>query len=203
MSTSHFPRHYFPVQAADYCCQLWEKWEFDFKVVAPRKTRLGDFRFQIGKKPVITVNNNLNPYSFLITYLHEVAHCIVFRSHRKRVAPHGKEWKSTFASLLSPVLSEAIFPKHVLNALIKYAVNPKASTTTDAPLMLALQQVDQVSTLSESANQLLSELAIGTTFKFRNRVFQKASLRRTRILCVDQQNRKQYTLPAYVYVEVC
>ena len=43
-------------------------------VTKQRLTKHGDFRFHPNKKPIITVNNSLNPYRFLITLLHELAH---------------------------------------------------------------------------------------------------------------------------------
>ncbi|MFM7757709.1 MAG: hypothetical protein ACKO6J_02140, partial [Crocinitomicaceae bacterium] len=43
-----------------------------FKIVNGRKTKLGDFRVSSSLElPVITVNGDLNKYSFLITALHE------------------------------------------------------------------------------------------------------------------------------------
>ena len=65
-----------------------------FKVVKSRKTKLGDFRMsQFVKQPIITVNRDLNQYSFLITSLHEFAHCHTFQKYGNSVLPHGKEWK--------------------------------------------------------------------------------------------------------------
>jgi hypothetical protein len=55
----------------------------------------------------ITVNVNLNPYNFLVTYLHEVAHLEVYRQYKRRQPPHGKAWKTHFRLLLIPVMSES------------------------------------------------------------------------------------------------
>ena len=41
----------------------------------------------------ISVNENLNPYAFLITLLHEVAHMTTWEKHRlrmRRCRPHGR-----------------------------------------------------------------------------------------------------------------
>ena len=52
----------------EYDCQL--------KIVKARKTKLGDYKFIKGRH-FITINENLNQYSFLITLTHEIAHLIV------------------------------------------------------------------------------------------------------------------------------
>lgn len=88
--------------AVSYCYDLWERYQFDFVAAKPRRTRLGDFRAQLGYRERITVNVNLNPYNFLITYLHEVAHLEVYRKYKRRQPPHGKAWKIIFLDYLFP-----------------------------------------------------------------------------------------------------
>ena len=56
-----------PAKAIGYCMELQKKYDFDFRLAKPRKTRLGDFSYRPGTRPVITVNADLNPYAFLIT----------------------------------------------------------------------------------------------------------------------------------------
>ena len=54
-----------------------EELDIDIKIITPRKTKLGDFRYSNGNS-LITINNNLNKYSFLITLTHEIAHAFIF-----------------------------------------------------------------------------------------------------------------------------
>ena len=62
--------------------QLMLKHPVHFKISKPRKTKLGDFRIDPGKKlPTITVNGNLNEYSFLVTTIHEFAHLHTFLTY--------------------------------------------------------------------------------------------------------------------------
>ncbi len=83
-----------------------------FKIVPGRKTKLGDFRMSFtGEKPQITVNGDLNPYSFLITTLHEFAHLHTFQQYGNKVNPHGNEWKANFRKLLIPVIETGNIPK--------------------------------------------------------------------------------------------
>ena len=194
-----------PQLAYAYCKQLHQQYKFDFSLSRPRRSRLGDFTTKQGFTPRITVNVNLNPYNFLITYIHEVAHCVVYRQYKgilkRRVAPHGIEWKREFGKLLVPVMNEEIFPVDILKPLLKYAQNPKASTGADQILYNAIKKYDDQSL---QANKIaLLHLIEGTNFVFQNRLFTRGSLRRTRVLCTDKVSQRRYTIPAHALVEVC
>src|SRR5215204_4864556 len=83
-----------------------------------RKSILGDYRHRThGKNHRISVNGNLNIYSFLITLLHELAHLLTFEKFGNKVQSHGKEWKAIFGLLLDRFIKQDVFPpdiKHVL-----------------------------------------------------------------------------------------
>src|SRR6478735_422827 len=71
-------------------------------VARERKSILGDYRHRTGaENHRISVNGNLNKYSFLITLLHELAHLLTFEQHGNQVYSHGKEWKAVYGSLLA------------------------------------------------------------------------------------------------------
>ena len=55
------------------------------------------------------MNGDLNPYSFLITTLHEFAHLHTFQQHGNRVNPHGDEWKTNFRKLLIDMIKKIFF----------------------------------------------------------------------------------------------
>jgi len=196
---------YVPQLAYAYCDHLHQTYKFDFFLSRPRNTRLGDYTIKPGFVPRITVNKNLNTYNFLITYLHEVAHHVVYLQTknrlRKRVAPHGQEWKTAFSSLLAPVMNEHVFPADILAPLLKYAQNPKASTSADHILYHAIKKYDDNPVqLNKVA---LVHLTEGSNFVFHNRRFVRGSLRRTRVLCTDQVSQRRYTIPAHALVEAC
>ncbi|WP_229248131.1 hypothetical protein [Dyadobacter sandarakinus] len=196
---------YIPAPAIDYCEALRRQYPFDFLLSRPRRTRLGDFTVKPGVPPRITVNANLNPYNFLITYLHEIAHCVVHYQYRgrgkKRPAPHGKEWKQAFSALLQPVMNESIFPEDILHALVRYSQNPGATTGGDPALIQAIRKYD-VQSLTPGKVALV-QLNEGTNFVFQNRQFIRGSVRRTRVLCTDKISRRLYTIPAHALVEAC
>ncbi len=134
---------YVPTAAVDYCLDLLNHYGFRLKITRSRKTKLGDYRFlSQEQKHVITVNNDLNRYQFLVTYLHEVAHLITFESHQNRIQPHGKEWKNNFRDLLEPLNKSSVFPQHLMEVVDLFLKTPKASSCADPTLFKALGQYD-------------------------------------------------------------
>ncbi|WP_428667164.1 sprT domain-containing protein [Runella sp.] len=186
-----------PAASVRYCYQLWERYQFDFVASKPRRTRLGDFRAQPGYRERITVNVNLNPYNFLITYLHEVAHLEVYRTYKRRQPPHGKAWKSHFYGLLVPVMNDTVFPISVLTPLRHYAQNPTASTGTHLPLMQALKTIDA----PQTDLVMVSQVSEGQLFRLNQKVFVRGTMRRTRIVCVEKVSQKKYLVAAHAWVE--
>ena len=63
---------------------------------------------------MITVNNDLNPYFFLITLLHEFAHYLVWKDGHHYAKPHGRTWKNHFSELMQTMIKENIFPESLL-----------------------------------------------------------------------------------------
>jgi len=181
---------YFPVAAVEYCFQLWNQHKFHFKINKKRQTRLGDYRYNpTTKLHAITVNADLNRFSFLVTYLHEVAHLSTQLKYGSRVDPHGNEWKNEFIAVAEPMLTSEVFPAFVLKALEKYFVNPKASSCSDHELQKALQWFDE-----GGDHFYLSDIQIGKLFEFNKRKFQKEELRRTRVLCKEIATGKKYLI---------
>ncbi|MGB3465119.1 MAG: SprT-like domain-containing protein [Cyclobacteriaceae bacterium] len=180
---------FLPEGSADYCYSLWKKHQFEFKIKKSRKTKLGDYRYDSKTgKHIISVNNDLNPYSFLITYLHEIAHLLAFRKYGRSIQPHGSEWKNEFKKLTFPVLRPEIFPDNVIRAFSAYMINPKASSCSDPRLLKALKVYDQEPGL------FLSELTKGEVFDFQGTVFQLMEKKRTRYVCLEKKSNKKYLI---------
>jgi SprT protein len=190
-------RNHVPPLAVDYCLDLFNRHSFKLTLRKNRITKVGDFTYRPGHTPRITVNHNLHPYLFLITYVHEVAHLVVHQEYRNRAEAHGSEWKSAFQKLLAPVLTQEIFPSELFNALKKHMVNPKASSFSDAELTKVIRQYDPKSI----AGIILSEIPEGSIFSLNKRWFQKGKLRRTRFECRELKSKRNYLVPADVPVE--
>lgn len=182
-----------PPSSLEYCCRLWQQQPFDLKLTKSRQSKVGDFTSRRNEdRPRITLNEDLNPYLFLITYIHEVAHLHVFQRFRNKVEAHGKEWKQTFRELMIPVLQESVFPPEILREISRHIQHPKASSFADSKLTAVLRSFDP------AHKQLppLSEVPEGSIFKLNGRYFKKGKVRRTRILCSEVKTKRQYLVPA-------
>lgn len=182
-----------PTHSLAYCIALWQEIPFSFQVTRERKTKLGDFRFRPDRKiQTITINGTLNPYQFLLTYIHEVAHLHTFDRFGRRILPHGKEWKNTFKTLLQPLLTETVFPRNILIPLRKHMANPKASSAGDLFLMKEMSKYDN--SRENDSLEFLSDLKPGISFELSGRVFKKGETRRTRVLCEEIRTGKKFLI---------
>lgn len=168
------------------------------KVKNERKTKHGDYRQLPNGKHQITVNGNLNPYRFLITLIHEIAHFEAYNKFGRFIKPHGKEWKHTFQHLMLPFLRPEIFPMELLPLLASHFKNPKASSDTDTKLAYALKQFDE----GEDKTYVF-EVPIGKNFKLYNgRIFKRGNQRRKRFECVEVKTGKLYLFNPNAEVEL-
>ena len=180
-----------PENAVHYCLDLWTAIPFHFKVTRKRSTKLGDYRYDPRRKShSITVNVDLNQYSFLITYIHEIAHLLNTERHGRKVPPHGVAWKGCFKELMRPVMTDLIFPHDVLLALQKHMNNPKASTYADSRLVKALRKYDE----HEIGLMTLGELKEGDLFEFNKRMYTYLHIRRTRVMCQESESNRKYLI---------
>ena len=146
------------------------------KVKKERKTRHGDYRRLPSGKHQITINSNLNPYRFLITLIHEIAHFETYKTYGKKIKPHGPEWKSVFQHLMLRFLRPEVFPSDVLPILASHFKKPKASSDSDSALALKLKQYDH-----PNGKIFIFEVPFGSTFRLDNgKLFRKGQKRRTR-----------------------
>ena len=191
-----------PDASVVYCETLWRACGFELRIASPRKTRFGDFCVTPQNRLRISVNANLNPYHFLVTYLHEVAHCKVYLRYKTRVRPHGSEWKATFGDMLRSAVLLGAFPESIELAVRQYADNPKSSTARDSRLYEALCRFD-LSTAETPSNKIrLQDLKDGQRFVFQERAFIRLALRRTRVLCIAVDSKRRYTILATALVEL-
>ncbi len=166
------------------------------KISRARQTKWGDFRAPHGayKLARISVNGDLSKAAFLLTLVHEWAHYELWKA-RYRGAPHGNAWKKCFTELMLPFLQEPHFSDALLPLLKRYFMNPSAAISSSPELYEAL--------IGETGEHLkkLEELELGSTFVFRSKTYERGALRRTRILCLRLDNKKQYLFMANTPVQ--
>lgn len=187
---------FLPDSAKQPCADMTAKHNVQIKVVRQRKTKHGDFRAFPDKPITITLNAMENPYRFLLTFLHEWAHFVVFFTYKRRQKPHGSIWQNTFREITSPFLTTDFFPETVLVSLRNHMQKPKATFSADSALMLALRKFDL-----PTNKKCIFELDQGAFFETEDgRIFLKGSKRRKRFLCICKQTQKQYLFPPFVEV---
>jgi hypothetical protein len=160
-------------------------------ITRPRSTKYGDYRPPRPGQACphrISVNANLNPYAFLLTLVHEIAHLYTHKAYERRAKPHGPEWKSYFRQLLQPFLNERVFPANVEEALLKSLHDLSASSCTDPVLHLALQSHNAVPV----KGVLITQLNQGDQFWYNNRVFRLEGQLRKRYKCTEMATNKPY-----------
>jgi SprT protein len=137
-------KKYLPEKAVEPIYSLIVQHKVHLLITRQRKSKHGDFRPPVSGRPHrISVNHNLNPYAFLITFLHELAHQIIWAKYTNRVMPHGIEWKNAFSELLRPFIDANIFPPEIAENLDKEGYEMFYSTSADASLMRVLKKYDK------------------------------------------------------------
>lgn len=190
-------REYIPERAVGPCFELISTLGVHLKVVNQRVTRHGDYRRLPDGSHLITVNATPNPYRFLITLIHEIAHLVAFEKYGRRIRPHGPEWKRTFQYLMLPFLRPEIFPASLLPLLAGHFRNPRASSSTDARLSLALMQYD-----AHNHKICMYELPAGSVFSIHNgKRFKKGKKRIKRFECIEEGTGRIYLFQPHAEVE--
>lgn len=189
MNEKEILAEYLPQVAVDLVWEQIKNHNIFFKISKSRNSKLGDYRPPIRSSVHrISVNHDLNPYSFLITFVHEVAHLVVFEKYGNKVSPHGKEWKTAYRELMQPYLENGSFPEDIKTVLHKSLKNSKASSTSDIKLSRVLKTYDK-----PSDDIHVEELEQGAIFQIQNgRQFKKGERIRTRYKCLNLQNKRIY-----------
>src|SRR5690349_16531923 len=173
-----------------------QEYKVHLTITRERKSILGDYRHAIdGKNHRISVNGTLNPYAFLITLIHELAHLVTFTRYRNTVAAHGREWKQLYADLMSKFLSANLFPHDIQKALERSLHNLPASSCADERLMRVLKNYDT----HKSGMRLVEQLPEGAVFSIEGgKLFRKGAQLRKRFQCVEIKTGKLYLFsPVY------
>lgn len=157
-----------------------------------RRSVLGDYRHAgWGGNHRISVNGNLNPYEFLITLLHELAHLLTYEEYRHKAEPHGKEWKRHYSLLLVDFVKYKIFPADIEKALQRSIINPSATANGETELLLVLRKYDVVKKVGYYPIIDIPEGALFETEK--GKIFRRGAKRRKRFECVEIATGLLYT----------
>lgn len=192
--------YFLPKGSFDYVVKYLYQYKVHLTVAKSRKSVLGDYRHaHQGNNHRISVNGNLNPYEFLITLLHELAHLLTFEQYQNRVEPHGKEWKSIYSKLLIDFVGFGVFPLEIEYALQKSIISPAATANGETELLMVLRKYNSI---KKEGTCFLADLPIGSLFMLSNgKVFMKGALRRKRYTCTELKTGLMFTVSAITEVK--
>lgn len=191
-------RPFLPESSIDIAAAWILSYKISLKITKERITKAGDYRHpSLFRGHCITVNRNLNPYAFLITFTHELAHLIVWEKYSfRRIRPHGKEWKQVFSGLLNTLCEYNVFPEEILKALERKELKIRANTHGDMKLSRVLKKYDECE--NDAVVEDLPEQAV---FTLQNgRTYKKMSRSRTRYKCVCLDNNRIYSVHPFAKV---
>jgi len=193
-----------PAGTEAYVHDLLGRQRIDVRLSRPRRTKLGDHR-PPGRGRMahrITVNNDLNPYAFLTTLLHEIAHAFTWERHRasrRWLRPHGSEWKREFEGVLAPLVSANVLPADITTALAQSMSNPAAATCSDRGLLLALARYDR----PDPGRVRVEEVALGAIFRTDcGMLFHAGPKLRSRRQCFECRTGREYRVHGLARVEL-
>jgi SprT protein len=188
--------NYLPPNTFDAVFHFLNEYKVHLTVARERRSILGDYRHRThAQTHRISVNGNLNPYAFLITLLHELAHLLTFEKYGNRVQSHGTEWKQVFGHLLASFIKQEVFPGDIQHALLQSLHNPAASSCADDLLLRTLKKYDK----NAGTMVFVEDMAQGILFSTRDgRVFRRGEQLRKRIRCEEVKTKKIYLFsPVY------
>ncbi len=170
------------------------------KIVNPRTTKYGTMAFSIPQQRyIITLNGDLDSLFRFYVFLHEYAHVLTHKHQNKREKPHGKVWQQHFFQLLQQATDKGLFPEKVKQAIIQQLLRDKVySKQRDFAVKQSMMQFSE----NHKSTIYLRDLAPDQTFIAFNRTFRVEKKIRTRFVCRDLKNQKQYLISGYLPVEL-
>ena len=194
-------QRFLPPETYEAVLQYLQFYKVHLTVAAERKSILGDYRHRTHfSNHRISVNGNLNKFSFLITLLHELAHLLTFEQFGNQVMSHGREWKLIYGKLLEQFLQNKIFPSDIENELLDSLKNPAATSCAEDGLIRILRKYDD----KKSHHRLVEEIAENGIFRCNDgRVFKRGEKMRKRFKCTEVNTGRVYLFsPVYEVEEV-
>ncbi|HUZ59537.1 MAG TPA: SprT-like domain-containing protein [Hanamia sp.] len=199
-SPLHQLNHFLPEGSYEDVAFYLEEYKVHLTVTRERLTKLGDYRNKhLDKNHRISINGNLNKFSFLITLLHELGHLVAYEKYGNKIQAHGQQWKNEFGNILARFINKKIFPLDIEKELLRTLRNPAASSCAEAPLLRILKKYDP----HKPGIFLLEELPDESLFRFKNgHVYKKGNRQRTRFLCKDMINNRLFLFSPVTEVEL-
>lgn len=194
-------QQYLPPGTSAAITDYLHRYKIHLTITRHRQSILGDYRHRTqAQNHRISVNGSLNPFAFLITLLHELAHLLTFEQHGNKVNAHGAEWKKIYGGLLHQFVEHKVFPPDIEKELLLSLKNPAASSCAEDGLLRVLRKYDK----QIDGQLLIEDLPAGAVFRIKDgRVFKKGEKLRKRFKCIEVTTGKLYLFsPVYEVEEI-
>ena len=192
--------NYIPKPAVQIVTDIINNYKIHLIISKERSRTIGNYRHPgIYKNHRISINQNLNQYEFLITFIHELAHLLCYEQYHNKVDAHGKEWKNIYSNLLIKFTQLSIFPNDIEFCLQKTIKNPAATANGELELIQTLKKYN----LNDGNTVFIEQLSENAIFKLKNKptLFKKGPLRRKYYVCEDIKTKKKYLIHSICEVE--
>jgi preprotein translocase subunit Sss1 len=196
--TTDIFRSFIPDQSVEYILHWFLENKVRLRISLNRSSKSGDYRpSRQHLPPRISINNNLNPYDFLITLVHEMAHhavwcAFVMTNHESSIRmrrhyhpkPHGQEWQHHFRQLMIPLMNTSVFPPDVLYMVENYFRNLRVSPKFGQNLARVLKKYDK-----PDGKEFVENLPYNALFRLPDgRLFRRKEKLRKRFRCICMNN---------------
>ena len=195
-------RSLIPDQSVEYILHWFCEHKVRLRIAMNRLSKSGDYRPSLHNLPPrISVNKNLNPFDFLITLVHEMAHHEVWRVHvipkqqlllqmrrHYHPKPHGPEWQHLFRELMLPLMNTSVFPPDVLYMVEHYFRSLSVSRKFGQDLTRVLKKYDK-----PNGKEFVENLPFDALFRLPDgRSFRRKEKLRKRFKCICMNNNRIY-----------
>jgi SprT protein len=196
----HQLNDYLPEGSFEDVVAYLHEYKVHLTVTRERKSVLGDYRNgHSNKNHRISVNGNLNKYSFLITLLHELGHLVAFEKYGNKIPPHGTQWKIEFGKILARFIAKKIFPPDIEAELLLSLKNPSASSCAEDGLLRILKRYDA----HRPGIFFVEELPLHALFKVKGgKIFSKGKRVRKRYVCQELASGRLFLFSPVAEVEL-
>ena len=189
-------RRHLPAEAVEWVYTYADRHKLHLHVTRGRRSKLGDYRWPQPRHEYheISVNGDLNPYLFFLVFLHEAAHLETHLKYTAHLSPHGHEWQAEYAALLLRHMD--IFPEEVRPHIVSYTRHIPLQRRLGARIEELLHHYDKDYN-PDTGILHLDDLEKGSFFRLKSRpdtLFRSVEHRRTRWLCHDAANARQYLI---------
>lgn len=193
-------KHFLPEGTFEWVAPYFRQYTIRLTIKQERKRILGDYRNPTPQSPAhkISINGNLNPYAFLVTLLHELAHLVNYNQYGHTVASHGKEWQENYRQILRPFVGHHLLPADISAALARHIHHTKATTCSDPDLYKTLARYDS----DNSRLVFVDDLPEGAYFLYPRdgKTYRKSAKVRTRYRCIQDGTGAIYLFPGIAEV---